>query len=239
LRAGLQAVLSDVSTRLAADAVVLVAEFPTLKGPVRLGSIDVLPKPRVFDRSRLAVVKRGDAGEAVLLGVHRTAGGGFTPLERRVVETAAESILAWGAPGTGRAEEADAPSSAVLERLAQDALERGSVVTAVVLSTAKQQSAHTPRLRVDHIRRSLRQSDEVCLLRSGEVGLLLRDTTAASAAAVTTRVETTLRHSDDGALVRVSAVGFETRLPGQGAAAGIIQAARANSRRRSLDAPRP
>ncbi len=236
MRDGLRAVLSDVSTRLAADAVALIAEFPALRTPIRIGSIEVLPKPRVFDRSRLAVVKRGDAGEAVLLGVHRAIGRDFTPLERQVLETAAENILAWGGPGAVRSSPEEPPSSGVLERLAQEALERGSTVTAVVVTTTSQASPRVQDVRVERIRRGLRQSDEVCLLRSGELGLLLRDTTADTAATVTKRIDTTLRQSHDGPPIRVSTIGYETRLPGKGAAAGIVQAARSNAKR-PIDAP--
>ncbi len=238
LRAALEAVLSDVSARLAADAVVLVAEFPGLQAPVHLGSVDVLPKPRSFDRSRLAVVRRGRQGEAVLLGVQRTTGGDFTPLERRVVETAAESVLAWGAPEAVPSSTAEPTASVELERLAEEALQRGCAVTAVVLSTTAPASSLSGNAGVDEIRRRLRESDEVCLLRAGEVGLLLRDTTAASVAAVTRRIESTLHRSEDSHALRLYAVGFETRLPGAGAAAGIVQAARSNARRRPLDAHR-
>ncbi len=235
LRAGLRAVLSEVSTRLAADAVVLVAEFPALEAPIHLGSIEALPRPRVFDRNRLAVVKRGRNGEAVLLGIRRTGGGDFTPLERRVVETAAESILAWGVPGHVRPPHQESPCLAALERLAQEALERGSAVTAVVVATTNQASSRDQDGQVDRIRRGLRQSDEVCALRSGEVGLLLRDATAADAAAVAKRIDAALRRAHGGSAARFSAIGFETRLPGKGAAAGIVGAARLNSRR-PLDA---
>jgi hypothetical protein len=238
LRAALEAVLADVSARVSADAVVLVAEFPGLEAPVHLGSTDILPKPRSFDRSRLAVVRRGRKGEAVLLGIQRTGGRDFTPLERRVVETAAESVLAWGVPRATQPSQAEAASASMLERLAQDALEHGSAVTAVVLSTQQAGSSPSHDAGVDQVRRRLRQSDEVCVLRAGEVGVLLRDTTASNVAAVARRIETTLSHADDDQTARLYAIGFETRLPGTGAAAGIVQAARSNARRRSLDARR-
>lgn len=228
MRAGLGAVLSDVSTRLAADAVALIVEFPTLPAPIRIGSIEALTKPRAFDRSRLVVVRRGTSGEAVLLGVHRPVGGDFTPLERLIVETAAENILTWGARDV-RPSQDEPPSSAVLERLAQEALEHGSTVTAVVVVTSNPAQSRSPNVPVDQIRRGLRQSDEVRLLRSGELGLLLRDATAASAAAVTKRLQAALRQSQDGAAISVRTIGFETRLPGTGAI-GIVQAARSNAK---------
>lgn len=235
LRAALEAVLAEVSARVAAEAVVLVAEFPGLQAPVHLGSTDILPKPRVVDRSRLAVVRRGRKGEAVLLGIHRTTGGDFTPLERRVVETAAESVLAWVVPGTAPLSDVEPPASTVLERHAQEALEHGSAVTAVVLSMTGPVSAPSQDAGLDQIRRRLRQSDEVCLLRAGEVGLLLRDTTVESATAVARRIGTTLNRPDDDQAARFYTVGFETRLPGAGAAAGIVQAARSNALRRLVD----
>lgn len=232
MRDGLRAVLSDVSTRLAADSVALIAEFPACRTPIRVGSTnEVLPKPYVFDRSRLAVVKRGTGGEAVLIGVHRRTGGDFTPLERLVLETTAENILTWGVRASARRSHEEPPSAAVFERLAQEVLEHGSAVTAVVVATTLEPSSRVQSVPVDQLRRGLRQSDEVFLLRSGEAGLLLRDTTAADAVTVTKRIDATLCQLHDGPPIRVRTIGFETRLPGAGAAAGIIQAARSNAKR--------
>ena len=78
----------------------------------------------------------------------------------------------------------------------------------------------------------MRQSDVVGVLRPGEVGLLLPDTTAAHAAAVARRLRTAL-----GALAAarssIKAIGFATRVPGEGVADGILNDARANAQRRA------
>ena len=77
----------------------------------------------------------------------------------------------------------------------------------------------------------MRQSDVVGVLRPGEVGLLLPDTTASHAAAVARRLRAAL-----GALAAqrssIRAIGFATRMPGEGMADGILNDARANALRR-------
>jgi GGDEF domain-containing protein len=78
----------------------------------------------------------------------------------------------------------------------------------------------------------MRQSDVVGVLRPGEVGLLLPDTTAAHAAAVASRLRSAL-----GAIAAsrssIKAIGFATRMPGEGVAEGILNDARANAQPRS------
>jgi hypothetical protein len=64
------------------------------------------------------------------------------------------------------------------------------------------------------------------------VGLLLPDTTAAHAAAVARRLSSTLPALAASSTASVDAIGFATRVPGQGVADGILTDARANAQRR-------
>ena len=83
---------------------------------------------------------------------------------------------------------------------------------------------------VDELRRQMRQSDVVGVLRPGEVGLLLPDTTAAHATVVARRLRGALG-AMAAARASIRAIGFATRMPGEGIAEGILNDARANAQR--------
>jgi hypothetical protein len=69
------------------------------------------------------------------------------------------------------------------------------------------------------------------LRRAGEVGLLLPDTTAAHASAVARRLRSALS-ALAASRSSIRAIGFATRVPGEGVAEGILNDARANALRR-------
>ena len=79
----------------------------------------------------------------------------------------------------------------------------------------------------------MRQSDAVGMLPAGEIGLLIHDTTAAHAKAVTRRLQSALVGTTDATASAIKAIGFATRMPGQGVADGIVQDARLNALNRS------
>jgi hypothetical protein len=144
---------------------------------------------------------------------------------------AAELLADWvGKPTISDASDAVTVFGRTIERLASEALDRGLAVTAVVVAT-NGAAPGASQAFVDELRRQMRQSDIVGVLRPGEVGLLLPDTTAAHATAVARRLRAAL-----GALAAsrssIRAIGFATRMPGEGAADGILSDARANAARR-------
>jgi hypothetical protein len=156
----------------------------------------------------------------------------FTPLEHSMALVAAELLADWvGKPASLDTSDAVTVFGRTIERLASEALERGLAVTAVVVAT-NGSAPGASQAFVDELRRQMRQSDVVGVLRPGEVGLLLPDTTAAHAAAVARRLRAAL-----GALAAsrssIRAIGFATRVPGEGVADGILNDARANALRRS------
>jgi len=134
-------------------------------------------------------------------------------------------------PGLVEPGDASTVFGRTMEQLASEALERGLAVTAVVMSAAGAAPGASQTF-VDDLRRQMRQSDVVGVLRPGEVGLLLPDTAGAHAAAVARRLRTAL-----GALVvptsSVKTIGIATRVPGQGVADGILSDARANAQRKN------
>jgi GGDEF domain-containing protein len=104
-------------------------------------------------------------------------------------------------------------------------------VTAVVVAT-NGAAPGASQAFVDELRRQMRQSDVVGVLRPGEVGLLLPDTTAAHAAAVAKRLRAALT-AIAASRSSIRAIGFATRMPGEGVAEGILNDARANAMRRA------
>jgi hypothetical protein len=185
------------------------------------------------DAQQLTVSRREGGQYAMMLTLSRANGPQFTPLEHHVAQAAAAVLEVWtrkvaagvsdkGVPGFGE----------TIEQLAKEALERGTVVTAVVISAG--QSSGVPKTEwVEEIRRRMRQTDTVGMLPAGEIGLLLQDTTTAHAKAVTRRLQTVLGGIADTESPAIKAIGFATRMPGQGVADGIVQDARLNAIDRS------
>jgi hypothetical protein len=178
-------------------------------------------------------------GDGATLTLLRADHQHFTPLEHSMALVAAELLADWvGKPATAEAVDAATVFGRTMERLASEALERGLAVTVVVLSTTGSAPGASQSF-VDDLRRQMRQSDVVGVLRPGEVGLLLPDTTAMHAAAVARRLRAAL-----GAMTTprsaIRAIGFATRIPGEGLAEGILNDARANAvQRRGNGVARP
>jgi GGDEF domain-containing protein len=118
----------------------------------------------------------------------------------------------------------------VLERFAQDAVQSGIPVTAVVISFGD--SAFSPdvtQMRVASLREHVRGGDLVGRLGEGDVGVLLHDTTAAQADALVGRLRQLLEPADRTPLGQV-AIGMATRLPGDRATGALAQEARQRAR---------
>jgi len=195
-------------------------------GPAEIGAAAGEP-----DRARMMVRRMMPDNAGATLTLMRADHQHFTPLEHSMALVAAELLADWvGKPAAVEAHEAVTVFGRTIERLASEALERGLAVTAVVVATSGSAPGASQAF-VDELRRQMRQSDVVGVLRPGEVGLLLPDTTAAHASAVARRLRAAL-----GALAAsrssIRAIGFATRVPGEGVAEGILNDARANAVRR-------
>jgi hypothetical protein len=189
------------------------------------------PEP---ERVRIAMRRPLPGGDVAALVLLRADQRHFTPLEHSIAAVAAELLGDWAIqPGHHDTVEAASVFGRTMEKLASETLERGLAVTAVVLST-NGSAPGASQTFVDELRRQMRQSDVVGVLRPGEVGLLLPDTTAAHAAAVARRLRSAL-----GAVAAstssIRTIGFATRVPGEGPAEGILSDARANATRKGND----
>lgn len=235
--AGGVAALEELRQRLRASPVVLTVESqhgaPLLRAAsppdAVLGPLSG-PGPH-----HLSVVRREPGQHALVLELSRTDAPQFTPLEHQVAQAAAGVLEIWtrrAALGQGGDDSATGFGQTI-ELLAKEALERGTVVTAVVMSAGQASGTRPTKTWVEAIRRRMRQSDAVGALPAGEIGLLLQDTTAAHAEAVTRRLQSAIGGAGDPDSVAIKAIGFATRMPGQGPADGIVQDARFNAMNRS------
>ena len=228
---GFEGALDAVRAALAATAASFAVESGGRRAVYHAGSADVAVAAGEPDRARL-IVRRDVAGSAAAtLTLVRADQQHFTPLEHSMGLVAAELLGDWaGKPAGAEIHEAATVFGRTIERLASEALERGLAVTAVVVATSGSAPGASQAF-VDELRRQMRQSDVVGVLRPGEVGLLLPDTTAAHASAVARRLRSAL-----GALAAarssIRAIGFATRVPGEGVGEGILNDARANALRR-------
>jgi len=228
---GFEAALDALRTALGAMAASLSIESPARRVVYHAGAAEMAGDARDTERSRLSVRRVLTSGEGAMLTLVRADQLHFTPLEHGMVLVAAELLADWaGKPPTSEASDAVTLFGRTIERLASEALERGLAVTAVVVAT-NGSAPGASQLFVDELRRQMRQSDVVGVLRPGEVGLLLPDTSAAHAAAVARRLRTALS-AIAAARSSIRAIGFATRMPGDGAAEGILNDARANALRR-------
>jgi hypothetical protein len=228
---GFEAALDALRAALTATVASFAVDSTGRRLVYHAGSAEIGSPTADGDRARMMVRRVMPGGDGATLTLVRADHQHFTPLEHSMALVAAELLADWvGRPATLEASEAVTVFGRTIERLASEALERGLAVTAVVVAT-NGAAPGASQAFVDELRRQMRQSDVVGVLRPGEVGLLLPDTTAAHATAVARRLRSAL-----GALAAsrssIRTIGFATRLPGEGVAEGILNDARANALRR-------
>jgi hypothetical protein len=228
---GFEGALDAVRTALVATAASFAVESGGRRMTFHAGAADVAVTAGEPDRARLIVRRDATGSAAATLTLVRADQQHFTPLEHSMALVAAELLADWaGKPASVEIHEAATVFGRTIERLASEALERGLAVTAVVVATSGSAPGASQAF-VDELRRQMRQSDVVGVLRPGEVGLLLPDTTAAHASAVARRLRSALS-ALAASRSSIRAIGFATRVPGEGVAEGILNDARANALRR-------
>ena len=228
---GFEGALDALRAALTATAASFAVESTGRRIVYHAGSGEIGSAAGDTERARLMVRRVMPGGDGATLTLVRADHRHFTPLEHSMALVAAELLADWVVkPAIAEPSEAATVFGRTIERLASEALERGLAVTAVVVAT-NGSAPGASQAFVDELRRQMRQSDVVGVLRPGEVGLLLPDTTATHAAAVARRLRAAL-----GVLAAqrssIRAIGFATRMPGEGMAEGILNDARANALRR-------
>jgi hypothetical protein len=229
---GFDAALDALRAALTATAAGFAVESTGRRVVYHAGSAEIGAVAGDGDRARMIVRRVLPGGAGATLTLVRADHQHFTPLEHSMALVAAELLADWvGKPSGSDATDAVTVFGRTIERLASETLERGLAVTAVVVAT-NGAAPGASQAFVDELRRQMRQSDVVGVLRPGEVGLLLPDTTASHAAAVARRLRAALNVLA-ASRSSIRAIGFATRMPGEGVADGILNDARANARRRS------
>ena len=229
---GFEAALDALRTAVSATAASIAVESTGRRIVFHAGSTE-LPPAKDADRARMVVRRVLPGGGDATLTLVRGDQQHFTPLEHSMTLVAAELLSDWAVKPAVTETDAVTVFGRTIERLAREALDRGLAVTAVVVST-NGAAPGASQAFVDQLRRQMRQSDVVGVLRPGEVGLLLPDTTAAHAAAVARRLRAALS-AMAASRSSIRAIGFATRMPGEGLAEGILNDARANAQRRAGD----
>jgi hypothetical protein len=198
--------------------------------PVQRESGEMSPED---DEGELVVVRRVPDEFTMVLAVAQVQKRAITPHERCVTRAAADLLQAKMrriVRHRGRASERRADGRSfgdVIDRLAEQVVERGSTVSAIVVSNAH--AAFQPGITqrwVARIRGSLRAADLVGMLGEGEVALLLPDTADEQAREVATRVARLAQEA--GEFGPRMQLGIASRRPGQEWAGTIIQQAREN-----------
>ena len=239
--------LEELRTSLGAAAASLTIESKSgvvmLRVTCPAGASEDVTETGAF---RLVLVKRSERHYTTTVSLGRNESLQFTPRDHAAASAAAALFDVWAPAAFGgaiaRRERRAAPRDfpEVLQRSAREALDRGAPVAVVVLLIREAASLPGSTQRwVAEIRAQMRASDLAGMLGEGEIGLLMHDTGAEQAKATAER----LRAVVGGEPGRESIlVGVAARNPGQGAADGIVQDARADAvagtrRRRVSDSP--
>jgi hypothetical protein len=226
--AAFEAALDALRTALAATAATVAVES---SGRRILYHAGAAPAANDDDRTKLVLRRVLAGGERATLTLSRADRPQFTPLERAMAGVAVELLADWVVKPGEELPDTATVFGRTIERLAGETLERGLAVTAVVVGTGDP-AVDTAQAFVDELRGQIRQSDLVGVLQPGEVGVLLPDTSPTHAATVARRIGAGGGHRGSA-----RTIGFATRVPGKGAADGILREARRNARRRRGGSP--
>jgi hypothetical protein len=182
--------------------------------------------------SRLAIIRRVPNRYTLTLVLTSAEGRRITRQQREVADAAADLLDGWVRSVLGRLQQHDRRTVSrtfdeVLDRFANQAIERGSAVSMVVLLMAE--AASYPGLTqqwIARIRATMRASDIVGMLGEGEIALLLHDTALDRAEAVAQRIVKMLETIGDRHPSPIVAIGVASRLPGGPGGAGLAAEAR-------------
>jgi hypothetical protein len=236
--------LEDFRTALGAAAVTLTIE-KTGVPVVRITCPAAATEVSDNSAFRLALVKRSERHYTTTVSVGRHESLQFTPRDHAATSAAAAMFDVWASvafSGSARGERRAAPSgfSEVLQRAAQEALDRGTPVVVVVLLIRDAASLPGSTQRwVAEIRAQMRAADLAGMLGEGEIGLLMHDTGTEQGKRIAERLRTVVAGDPGHDSILV---GVASQTLGQGTADSIVHDARADAfagtrRRRASDSP--
>jgi hypothetical protein len=236
-----QLMLAEVTAALGATQGAFVATTATGIHALTAGNVDMLPAfTHRVPPDRLLIVQPGEDGGLLALVVMRE-GGRFTAHERELLDAVCRLLRDWVTEalersGRGERRGAGRRVEEMIERLAAQTVEAGgqaSVITMTVQETALRPGWMHAWLA--KLRGRLRAWDFAGVLTASEIAVLLRDTTADQAAAVSSRLQALLESEESaGAIVRPK-IGLITRSAGSGLAGSMVRAARDDAAHRLQD----
>ena len=200
---------------------------------LHVGPTEPFPRPTdIAAGSRFATLRRVPNRYTFSLVLNSAEGRRITRHQRDVCEAVTNILDAWVRRMLPQLQQRDrrAASKAfdeVLDRFASQALERGSIVSVVVLLISD--AACFPGLTqqwIARIRATMRASDIVGMLGEGEIGLLLHDTARDRAEIVALRILKMLETGEGAYTSPVVATGVASRSPDGPGGAGIAEEAR-------------
>jgi hypothetical protein len=152
-------------------------------------------------------------------------------------EAALAEDLSSPAAGSDRGERrrAHRPFQAWIERLASQTIEEGGQASVIVISIPDEDvRPEYIHAQVVKVRNELRPSDFAGSLAGGEIGVLLRDTPADQAAAVSARLEKLLQWDVNTGKAIQPSIGMVSCSPDSPCAGSILRAARENGAARAI-----
>jgi hypothetical protein len=201
---------------------------------LHVGHTEPFPRPTdIATGSRFATLRRAPSRYTFSFVLTSAEGRRITRHQRDVSEAVTNLLDAWVRRILPQLQQRDRRAASrafdeVLDRFAAQALERGSIVSVVVLLISD--SACFPGLTqqwIARIRGTMRAADIVGMLGEGEIGLLLHDTGRDRAEIVALRILKMLETTEGAYTSPVVATGVASRSPdGPGGAAGIAEEAR-------------
>ena len=202
---------------------------------LQVGQTEPYPRPTdVAAGSRFATLRRVPNHYTFSLVLTSSEGRRITRYQRDVTEAVAQLVDAWVRRVLPQLQQRDRRAGSrnfdeVLDKFAGQALERGTVVSVVVVLIAD--AACFPGLTqqwIARIRGTMRAADMVGMLGEGEIGLLLHDTGRERAEIVAQRILKLLESAEDAYTSPVVATGVATRSPNgsSGGGSGIAEEAR-------------
>ena len=178
---------------------------------------------------RIRVERRVGPGAMAVFELIGDESSAWTPGEHDASRAVADVLEQW-LDRLGTSPQPDRPSriaaDAMIDEHVRLALERGETVTVCVFPYVKGDEDAARRL-VAEVRRSLRANDLAAGLPTGEIVMVLPQTSAAHAPLAVHRLRNTVARAAAREGIAIAGAGFATRIPGQDAGSSLMLAARA------------
>jgi hypothetical protein len=234
-----QLALDDVIAAFGVGRGALVVTAGSGLEVLAVGDHDVLPAAfdtRALPDRLVVTTPSADDGGRITLVVARE-GGRFTAYERGILEAAASIFRPWARavirrPGHRERRTAPQPVQQLIERLAAQTVQAGGRASVIIISLGNRVfPAGVMHARVAKVRGQLRPTDLTGVLTGGEIAVLLRDTPADQAAAVSRRLKTLLESDESAGVFIQPSIGMISCSAGSPLDGSLVRAARDDAAR--------